>query len=158
LTDSGNEIALEVIRHHRLVELYLIEALGFSWDEVHEQADILEHVISEELEEKIAASLNYPSFDPHGDPIPSKEGQIVEVDTLALSDLPVNTMAVISRVPDNAQGDLLRYLAQLGLVPGSKLMVIEAAPFDGPLTIEIDGQEEIIGNRIASLIRVEVAD
>jgi DtxR family Mn-dependent transcriptional regulator len=158
LTDSGNEIALEVIRHHRLVELYLIEALGFSWDEVHEQADILEHVISEELEEKIAASLNYPSFDPHGDPIPSKEGQIVEVDTLALSDLPVNAMAVVSRVPDNAQGDLLRYLAQLGLVPGSKLKVIEAAPFDGPLTIEIDGQEEIIGNRIASSIRVEVAD
>jgi DtxR family Mn-dependent transcriptional regulator len=158
LTDSGNEIALEVIRHHRLVELYLIEALGFSWDEVHEQADILEHVISEELEEKIAASLNYPSFDPHGDPIPSKEGQIVEVDTLALSDLPVNAMAVVSRVPDNAQGDLLRYLAQLGLVPGSKLKVIEAAPFDGPLTIEIDGQEEIIGNRIASSILVEVAD
>jgi len=158
LTDSGNEIALEVIRHHRLVELYLIEALGFSWDEVHEQADILEHVISEELEEKIAAALNYPSFDPHGDPIPSKEGQIVEVETLALSALPVNTMAVVSRVPDSAQGDLLRYLAQLGLVPGRKIMMIEAAPFDGPLTIEIDGQEEIIGNRIASSIRVEVAD
>ncbi len=158
LTDSGNEIALEVIRHHRLVELYLIEALGFSWDEVHEQADILEHVISEELEEKIAAALNYPSFDPHGDPIPSREGLIVEVETLALSDLPLNTVAVVSRVPDNAQGDLLRYLAQLGLVPGSKLSVVEAAPFEGPLTVKIDGKEEVIGNRIASAILVEIAD
>lgn len=158
LTDSGNEIALEVIRHHRLVELYLIEALGFSWDEVHEQADILEHVISEELEEKIAAALNYPSFDPHGDPIPSREGLIVEVETLALSDLPLNTLAVVSRVPDNAQGDLLRYLAQLGLVPGSMLSVVEAAPFEGPLTVNIDGKEEVIGNRIASAILVEIAD
>ena len=158
LTDSGNEIALEVIRHHRLVELYLIEALGFSWDEVHEQADILEHVISEELEEKIAAALNYPSFDPHGDPIPSREGLMVEVETLALADLPLNTMAVVSRVPDNAQGDLLRYLAQLGLVPGSRLSVIEAAPFDGPLTVEIDGKKEVIGNRIASSIRVEITN
>ena len=158
LTDSGNEIALEVIRHHRLVELYLIEALGFSWDEVHEQADILEHVISEELEEKIAAALNFPSFDPHGDPIPSREGLIVEVETLALSDLPLNTLAVVSRVPDNAQGDLLRYLAQLGLVPGSKLSVVEAAPFEGPLTVKIDGREEVIGNRIASAILVEIAD
>ena len=158
LTDSGNEIALEVIRHHRLVELYLIEALGFSWDEVHEQADILEHVISEELEEKIAAALNYPSFDPHGDPIPSREGLIVEVETLALSDLPLNTLAVVSRVPDNAQGDLLRYLAQLGLVPGSKLSVVEAAPFECPLTVNIYGCEEVIGNRIASAILVEIAD
>jgi DtxR family Mn-dependent transcriptional regulator len=158
LTDSGNEIALEVIRHHRLVELYLIEALGFSWDEVHEQADILEHVISEELEEKIAAALNYPSFDPHGDPIPSREGLMVEVETLALSDLPLNTMAVVSRVPDNDQGDLLRYLAQLGLVPGSELSVIEAAPFDGPLTVEINGNKEVIGNRIASTIRVEIVN
>ena len=158
LTDSGNEIALEVIRHHRLVELYLIEALGFSWDEVHEQADILEHVISEELEEKIAEALNYPSFDPHGDPIPSREGLMVEVETLALADLPLNTMAVVSRVPDNAQGDLLRYLAQLGLVPGSRLSVIEAAPFDGPLTVEIDGKKEVIGNRIASSIRVEITN
>ncbi len=156
LTEAGKEIALEVIRHHRLVELYLMEALGFSWDEVHEQADILEHVISEELEEKMAAALNYPSFDPHGDPIPSRDGLIVKVETLALSDLPENTAALVSRIPDNADGDFLRYIAQLGLVPGARLFVTDAAPFDGPLTIEIDGQRQVIGYKIASTIQVEI--
>ncbi len=156
LTEAGKQIALEVIRHHRLVELYLIEALDFSWDEVHEQADILEHVISEELEEKIAAALNYPSFDPHGDPIPSRDGLMVEVETLALTDLPDNTVAVVSRVPDSADGDFLRYIAQLGLVPGSKLTVVETAPFDGPLTIEIDGRRQVVGYKTASTIRVEI--
>jgi DtxR family Mn-dependent transcriptional regulator len=156
LTEAGKEIALEVIRHHRLVELYLIEALDFSWDEVHEQADILEHVISEELEEKIAAALNYPSFDPHGDPIPSRDGMMVEVETLALSKLPENKTAVVSRVPDNAVGDFLRYIAELGLVPGRKLMVTESAPFDGPLTVEIEGNSQIIGFNIASTIQVEI--
>jgi DtxR family Mn-dependent transcriptional regulator len=156
LTEAGKQIALEVIRHHRLVELYLIEALDFSWDEVHEQADILEHVISEELEEKIAAALNYPSFDPHGDPIPSREGLMVEVETLALADLPDNTTAIVSRVPDSADGDFLRYIAQLGLIPGNELTVVEAAPFDGPLTIEINGQKQIVGYKTASTIRVEI--
>lgn len=156
LTEAGKQIALEVIRHHRLVELYLIEALDFSWDEVHEQADILEHVISEELEEKIAAALNYPSFDPHGDPIPSRDGLMVEVETIALTDLPDNTIAVVSRVPDSADGDFLRYIAQLGLVPGSKLTVVETAPFDGPLTIEIDGRRQVVGYKTASTIRVEI--
>ena len=158
LTDSGTEIALEVIRHHRLVELYLIEALGFSWDEVHEQADILEHVISEELEEKIAAALNYPSFDPHGDPIPSRDGLIVEVETLALTDLPKDTEAVVSRVPDDGPGNYLRYIGQLGLIPGNKIIVVDKAPFDGPLTVAIDGKQEIIGYKIASSIQVEVLD
>jgi len=156
LTDAGKEIALEVIRHHRLVELYLMEALGFSWDEVHEQADILEHVISEELEEKMAAALNHPSFDPHGDPIPSRDGLIVEVETMSLSDLPENTAALVSRIPDNADGDFLRYIAQLGLVPGARLIVFDAAPFDGPLTIEIEGQRQVIGYNIASTIQVEI--
>lgn len=156
LTEAGEQLALEVIRHHRLVELYLIEALGFSWDEVHEQADILEHVISEELEEKIAAALDYPSFDPHGDPIPSREGLIVEVETFALADLSANTVAIVSRVPDNADGDFLRYIGQLDLVPGNELTVLEAAPFDGPLTIEINGQRHVVGYKTASTIRVEI--
>jgi DtxR family Mn-dependent transcriptional regulator len=156
LTEAGKQLALEVIRHHRLVELYLIEALGFGWDEVHEQADILEHVISEELEEKIAAALNYPSFDPHGDPIPSREGLMVQVETLALADLPENTAAVVSRVPDNADGDFLRYIAELGLVPGNELFIIEAAPFDGPLTVEINGKIQVVGHKTAATIRVEI--
>jgi DtxR family Mn-dependent transcriptional regulator len=157
LTPAGEQIALEVIRHHRLVELYLIEALGFSWDEVHEQADILEHVIGEKLEERIAMALNYPSFDPHGDPIPSKEGVIVDVDTVALSELTAGTEAAISRVPDNADGDYLRYLSELGLVPGARLRVIKVAPFEGPLTVDIDGQIQIIGYKVASTIQVEIA-
>ncbi len=158
LTPAGEQIALEVIRHHRLVELYLIEALGFSWDEVHEQADILEHVIGEKLEERIAMALNYPSFDPHGDPIPSKEGVIVDVDTIALSELTAGTEAAISRVPDNADGDYLRYLSELGLIPGALLRVIEVAPFEGPLTVDIGGQTQIIGYRVASTIQVEIGN
>lgn len=155
LTETGNQIALEVIRHHRLVELYLIEALGFGWDEVHEQADILEHVISEKLEDRMAAALNYPSFDPHGDPIPSREGLLVEVETIALSALPENTIAVVSRVPGNVDGDFLRYIAQLGLVPGNEVIVLDRAPFDGPLTVEAGGQIQVVGYKIASAIWVE---
>jgi DtxR family Mn-dependent transcriptional regulator len=158
LTSAGEAIALEVIRHHRLVELYLIEALGFSWDEVHEQADILEHVINDKLEDRIAMALNYPSFDPHGDPIPTKEGLIAAVDTAALTDLAVGTRAVISRVPDNTDGDFLRYLSEVGLVPGAGIRVLDIAPFDGPLTIDVEGQTQVIGFKVASTIRVEIEE
>ena len=156
LTDAGREIALEVIRHHRLVELYLIEALGFGWDEVHQEADILEHVISEQLEERIAAALNNPDFDPHGDPIPSKEGQIASMNYKRLTALVSGARAVVSRIPDDADSELLRYLGDLGLIPGTKLMVLDVAPFDGPLTIEIDGESKIIGYKVASSVLVEL--
>lgn len=155
LTESGREIALEVIRHHRLVELYLIEALGFEWDEVHEQADILEHVISEKLEERIAAALNYPSFDPHGDPIPSKQGQMVTRNTQRLSQLPAGSKAIISRIPDDANSEMLRYLADLGLVPGIEIEVLELAPFEGPLTLKVEGERIIVGYKVASAVLVE---
>lgn len=156
LTDAGQEIALEVIRHHRLVELYLIEALGFSWDEVHEQADILEHVIGEKMEERIAAALNYPEFDPHGDPIPSKEGEMALVKTKRLSGVPPGTWATISRIPDDTDSALLRYLGELGLTPGAEVQVLEVAPFDGPLTVEINGESQIIGQKVAASILVEL--
>jgi DtxR family Mn-dependent transcriptional regulator len=155
LTDSGREIALEVIRHHRLVELYLIEALGFSWDEVHEQADILEHVISEKLEERMAAALNYPKFDPHGDPIPSKEGYIAETKNEPLTALTAGTSAIVSRIPDDADSDLLRYLGELGLVPGNEIEVMDLAPFDGPLTVLIGGETRVIGFKVADSVLVE---
>ena len=155
LTDSGREIALEVIRHHRLVELYLIEALGFSWDEVHEQADILEHVISEKLEERMAAALNYPEFDPHGDPIPSKEGYIAETKNEPLTALSAGTSAIVSRIPDDADSDLLRYLGELGLVPGNEIEVMDLAPFDGPLTVLIGGETRVIGFKVADSVLVE---
>ncbi|MFW6069233.1 MAG: iron dependent repressor, metal binding and dimerization domain protein, partial [Chloroflexota bacterium] len=115
LTESGRQIALEVIRHHRLIELYLMEALGFGWDEVHEQADILEHVISEKLEERIAAALDHPTVDPHGDPIPSLEGVIVTVDMQRLATLKEGQQARVGRIVDDANSEMLRYLAGVGL-------------------------------------------
>ena len=157
LTEAGEKLALEVIRHHRLLELYLMEALGFRWDEVHEQADILEHVISEKLEERIAAALNYPTFDPHGDPIPTLDGTIAVIDTTALSDLAAGEGATVARIPDDSNSELLRYLAGLGLVPGAAVRVVEIAPFDGPLTIEIGDERKVVGRNLADLVLVERA-
>ncbi|MEM7334147.1 MAG: metal-dependent transcriptional regulator [Chloroflexota bacterium] len=157
LTDSGKKLALEVIRHHRLLELYLMEALGFSWDEVHEQADILEHVISEKLEERIAQVLNHPEFDPHGDPIPSKDGVLPVRQTRLLSEILPNETVRIARVPHSSDGELLRYLESLGIVPGTAVTVSEQAPFDGPITLEIEGQQKAIAYNVASSILVEEA-
>jgi len=155
LTETGEKLALEVIRHHRLLELYLMEALGFRWDEVHEQADILEHVISEKLEERIAAALNNPAFDPHGDPIPARDGTMAVMDTTALSDVPAGERARIARIPDDSNSELLRYFASLGLVPGAVVTVLIVGPFLGPLTIEVDGAQQVIGRNLAELILVQ---
>jgi len=155
LTEAGEKLALEVIRHHRLLELYLMEALGFRWDEVHEQADILEHVISEKLEERIAAALNYPEFDPHGDPIPARDGTMAFVDTRALSDVDAGQRVRISRILDDSNSEVLRYLASLGLVPGAEVSVITVAPFHGPLMIESGGERHAIGPNLARLILTE---
>ncbi len=155
LTEAGNKLALEVIRHHRLLELYLMEALGFSWDEVHEQADILEHVISEKLEDRIAAALDNPEFDPHGDPIPARDGSMTTVDTLLLAEAPEQTPLRVARIPDDSNSELLRYLADLGLVPGAEVAVLEIGPFLGPLTLSIGGRDQVIGRHVADMILVE---
>lgn len=155
LTEAGEKLALEVIRHHRLLELYLMEALGFGWDEVHEQADALEHVISEKLEERIAAALNHPTIDPHGEPIPSPEGRMTTVETTALADVGLGVPARVARIADDSNSELLRYLASLGLVPGAAVELIDAAPFDGPLTLRVAGVEQVIGRNLAELILVE---
>lgn len=155
LTEAGEKLALEVIRHHRLLELYLMEALGFRWDEVHEQADLLEHVISEKLEERIAAALNHPEFDPHGDPIPALDGTMAVVDTVALSDVGEGEVAKVARILDDSNSELLRYLAGLGLVPGAAVRVVALAPFLGPLSIDVDGTIHIIGRNLTDLILVE---
>ncbi len=157
LTPAGEKLALEVIRHHRLIELYLIEALGFSWDEVHEQADILEHVISEKLEERIAAALNYPEFDPHGDPIPAKDGSMTRVDVELLSTVTSGQTVWVRRILDDANSELLRYLGDMGLVPGAAVSVQAVAPFEGPLTLLIDGQTQVIGRNVATSVLVELA-
>ena len=156
LTKSGNQIALEVIRHHRLVELYLMEALGFSWDEVHEQADILEHVISEKLEERMAAALNHPTVDPHGDPIPARDGTMIDVSSRPLSTLEPGTNGHVARIVDDDNSAMLRYVADLGLIPGTAFRVIDVAPFEGPVTVEVEGQEKVVGHNIAGSILVDV--
>lgn len=156
LSETGRQIALEVIRHHRLIELYLMEALGFRWDEVHEQADVLEHVISEKLEERIAAALNHPTVDPHGDPIPSREGNVKSVDMVPLSTLNAGVMARVARIVDDANSEMLRYLADLGLIPGTSFRVLDVAPFEGPLTLKLDDEQTVIGFNVASSVLVEV--
>jgi DtxR family transcriptional regulator, Mn-dependent transcriptional regulator len=154
LTPAGEKIALEVLRHHRLIELYLIEALGFSWDEVHEQAEVLEHVISEKLEERIAAALGYPTLDPHGDPIPARDGTIVQMETQPLASLPLNRTAFVARILDDANSEMLRYLADLGLTPGAALLVVQREPFDGPLTIQVDDKTAVVGHQLAQSVLV----
>lgn len=158
LTTAGEKLALEVIRHHRLLELYLMEALGFTWDEVHEQADILEHAISEQLEERIAAALNHPEFDPHGDPIPTRDGRMATRDTLWLADVPVGQRARVARIPDDSNSDLLRHLAGLELIPGAEFEVVAVEPYAGPVTLELTGRTVVIGGNLAGLIQVETLD
>lgn len=143
LTPYGNQAALEILRHHRLLELFLHQILGFDWDEVHEEADRLEHVISEEFEERLASALGNPSIDPHGDPIPNRELQMPETSNRMLVDLRPPQQAVISRVA-SADAELLRYLSSRGLMPQARLRVLEYSPFDHNLTIRISGQEQVI--------------
>ena len=148
LSPAGKKIALEILRHHRLLELYLKEVMGYSWDEVHEEAEKLEHHISEQFEDRIAELLNHPTHDPHGDPIPSKDGVMPKKATLALHDGELNTLYMVGRVKDQ-NPELLRYLEKLGVLPGVELTIIEKAPFDGPIAISLAGQSLSIGFVIA---------
>ncbi|EKD88456.1 MAG: hypothetical protein ACD_34C00525G0002 [uncultured bacterium] len=141
LTKTGEKIALEIIRHHRLLETYLSEKLGYSWDEVHDEADRLEHVISEEMEERIANSLGNPIVDPHGDPIPDREGNFHQPTFVLLSEIPVGHPVEICRVIGQ-EPDLLRYLAESGLILSSQIIVTIKAPFSGPITIRLMGSQE----------------
>jgi DtxR family Mn-dependent transcriptional regulator len=154
LTPAGERIALEVIRHHRLIELYLVEALGYSWDEVHDDADQLEHVISEKLEARIAARLGHPTFDPHGDPIPTLEGVMPDSGGTCIADMPPGASGRVVRVSQQ-QAERLRYLADLGLVPGADLAVVASAPVDGPVSVQIGGQVHPVDRRLARTIFVE---
>jgi DtxR family Mn-dependent transcriptional regulator len=154
LTPSGERVALEVIRHHRLIELYLAEALGMPWDRVHDEAEVLEHAISPELSELIAKKLGDPTRDPHGDPIPTRDGEIDEGSTRALADLQAGERGVFARVSDSDPA-MLRYLSELGIVPGAELAVRGREPFGGPLTIASGEREHALGLPLARAIRVE---
>jgi DtxR family Mn-dependent transcriptional regulator len=155
LTPAGERMALEVVRHHRLLELYLMEALGLSWDQVHEEAERLEHHHSDVLESRIDRALGFPTRDPHGDPIPSPELLLQSDEMVCLSDLEAGSMTVVRRVPDG-DPELLRYLATLGLVPAEEVRVVDRAPFDGPVTVEVRGTRHAIGRSLAAQIEVGV--
>jgi DtxR family transcriptional regulator, Mn-dependent transcriptional regulator len=153
LTAAGERVALEVIRHHRLLEQYLAQALGLSLDEVHTEADRLEHVISEELEARIDKSLGFPTHDPHGDPIPDRKLKLDRSRLRTLASLEPGDEATIRRVPSD-DDELLRYLKRLALVPGRKVKLRSAAPFGGPLTVRVGKFEHAISRELAAGIGV----
>jgi DtxR family transcriptional regulator, Mn-dependent transcriptional regulator len=153
LTPKGERVALEVIRHHRLLEQYLVETLGLPLDAVHAEADRLEHALSEELEAQIDRSLGFPTHDPHGDPIPSPDLKLRPQALTPLSTLEAGTKATVERIPDG-DGELLRYLTKLKLTPGSRLEVRDSAPFDGPVTVRVGGADHAISRSLAAQIGV----
>jgi DtxR family Mn-dependent transcriptional regulator len=153
LSEPGTKIALEVVRHHRLLELYLAETLGLGIDAVHAEADRLEHVISEELEARIDEQLGYPTHDPHGDPIPDAGLRVERRRLRSLDALAPGEEATIERVPDG-DADLLRYLAGLRLVPGGRVTMRRSEPFDGPLTVFVEGAEHAISRDLAGQIGI----
>ena len=151
LTAGGRRAALRMVRRHRLIEAYLVEFLGYSWDTVHEEAERLEHAVSDVLVERMAVALGHPAVDPHGDPIPTADGSIQELASTPLASLDVGDTVEIVRV---AEGDSerLRYLATLGLRPGAVLTVLDRQPFGGPVTIESRGEIQVVGQSLAQVL------
>src|SRR4051812_3734261 len=156
LTPSGRRVALEVVRHHRLLELFLAEVLDMPWDRVHQEAEVLEHVLSTELEEVIAAKLGNPTRDPHGDPIPSADFTIEEGETVSLCDLDAGATGVFVRVSDS-DPEMLRYLGERGVTPGAAFEVIDRQPFGGPLFVRFGQDVHPLGGELAEAMRVEVS-
>lgn len=156
LTPEGEKVAIEIIRHHRLLELYLHETMGYTWDEVHAEADRLEHVISEEFEDRMAEALGHPKHDPHGDPIPSRDLKLPHPTTIPLEELRPGERGVVRRVRDD-NPELLRYLSDIQLTPKARFEVVDYSPFDGNLHLEIEGQEGtiVLGPRVTRRIFVE---
>ena len=156
LTPPGVRIALEVIRHHRLLETYLAEALGVPWDEVHEEAEILEHVLSEDLEDRIAALLGDPALDPHGHPIPAKDGSIPATATKTLWECADGESARVGRVSDQ-EPSALRYLGDAGIRPGASVQVIERGPIGGPLFVRVGSGDEVtaLSKEISEVVWVD---
>ena len=154
LSPAGEKIALEMIRHHRLIETYLAEILGVSWDKVHDEAERWEHILSDEVEAKIAEALNHPSHDPHGAPIPTIDGEIAHDDWTPLSQSRAGARVVVRRVEDE-NAELLRHLREVGLVPGASVEVLRAAPAEGVLQLRVGGENRTLGLAPATAIFVE---
>ena len=155
LTDAGERLALEMLRHHRLLELYLAEHLDVPWDRVHDEAEVLEHVLSEELEELIAAKLGNPTHDPHGDPIPTRDGLMPDEPTVSMQALGAGDCGRFVRISDS-DPEMLRYLAALGIAPGDNFEVVEKQPFDGPVFARFAGEVHVLGGSLARAMRVEL--
>ena len=155
LTEAGRQTALKIIRRHRLIEHYLVEKLGYSWDEVHEEAEILEHAMSPLLEKRIDAALDHPRFDPHGDPIPDNNLEIPEVEAITLTDLQTGDAALVLRVP-NEDPKILRYLGKFGLRPGVHIKLLSRTPYDQTMRILIIESEEdvVIGPVLGAQIKL----
>jgi DtxR family Mn-dependent transcriptional regulator len=157
LTEVGEKMALEIVRHHRLIELYLAEALGVPWDRVHEEAEKLEHVISEDLERRMAAALGDPKVDPHGSPIPALDGTLERVEAHPLDEATPGTDLRVVEV-DDRDPEFLRYLARRGLFPGTCLTLLNVEPFGGPLKLRSDNGELTLGRPAAGAIRVSTLE
>jgi DtxR family Mn-dependent transcriptional regulator len=155
LTPAGRRVALEVIRHHRLIELFLAEVLDMPWDRVHQEAEVLEHVLSEELESLIAEKLGHPTADPHGDPIPNAELDIEERRGVPLQELVPGATGRFVRVSD-ADPEMLRWLADRAVRPGDDVEVLDKQPFDGPLTVRIGDSVHTLGGGVARAMRIEL--
>ena len=156
LTQSGHRVALEVLSHHRPLELFLAEELGLPWDRVHAEAEILEHVLSEELEALIASKLGDPRVDPHGDPIPTREGEVPSSCTAALDAMEVGARGIFTRVSD-ADPEMLRYLAERGIRPGDAFVVEGKQPFGGPTFARFGDDVHVLGGALAAAMRVELS-
>jgi DtxR family transcriptional regulator, Mn-dependent transcriptional regulator len=154
LTPAGRKVALEVLRHHRLLEVYLKEALGYSWDQVDEEAEKLEHHISEEFEDRIDRMLGFPTRDPHGAPIPTKDLRIDDPPRPTLADIEPGVAVRVARVSDRDPA-LLRYLGELGLYPEARVEILERAPFGGPLRLLVEGAPCDVGDELARHVFVE---
>ena len=154
LTAEGRRVALRVLRHHRLLETYLAQSLGVPWDRVHDEAEVLEHALSDDLEALIAAKLGHPTHDPHGDPIPSAELVLEERPCECLATLEAGASGVLARVSD-ARPEMLRYLSERGIAPGARFEVLERQPFGGPLFVRFGDKVHVLGGELASAMSVE---
>ena len=157
LTANGDQVALKVIRRHRLLETFLAEQLGMSWDRVHREAELLEHVLSDELEDLIARKLGDPSRDPHGDPIPTSDLELEDRATTSLAACDPGVTGVLAQISD-ADPEMLRYLADRKITPGERFEVLERQPFGGPLVVRVGEEEHVLGGALAEAIRVELDD